>query len=286
MLRGGQNATRSIRGSSRCSHTRESLANPAVLLILTRLQYLPASGNEPVPIEQLLKTLPKLSYNMYFEKDTAGAVAELDKDIRRSLRCTLRDVATPPPDKFLRSPTSFLKAYKHIETVPPIPFFTKEEEDYYVEQYMKQGYANSEFTSLLPFIWILMLLFAALQFYTKENKYRNWEFSHKQGNWTIPKPALSILPIRDPVADWPLVALIVGASKYLPYLTTRVLQTAHWIQLEKPAEFNAILQEWLDDLDVKLIEVELAEAKKEVDRLKKALKEAKTAKKAGIKGEL
>lgn len=214
------------------------------------IPYIPAAGDRPLPIDQLKKTFPKLTYNMYFEKDTAGAVAELNQDIRRTLRATLRDVASPPPDKFLRSPTSFLKAYKHMETIPPIPFFTPEQEDYYVEEYQKQGYANT------------------LQFYTKENKFRNWDFAHRQGNWTIPKPALSILPLRDPVADWPLAGLMLQSRKYLPYLTIRVLETAHWIHMEKPKEFNAILEDWLNDLDNKLLKAEQGEAEKDASRLK------------------
>lgn len=49
--------------------------------------------------------------------------------------------------------------------------------------------------------------------------------------------------------------------------------------MEKPEEFNAILEEWLDNLDIKLLEIELAEAKQQIKRLKSQIKEAKKAKK-------
>lgn len=81
------------------------------------------------------------------------------------------------------------------------------------------------------------------------------------------------------MADWPLISLIVGSSKYLPYLTTRAMVTAHWIHLEKPAEFNAILEKWLDKLDVKILEARLGEMKKEMKALKKELSSLKKERK-------
>jgi soluble epoxide hydrolase/lipid-phosphate phosphatase len=116
---------------------------------LTSTQYLPAAGDEMIPVEALSKALPKLSYQSHFEKRTSQAATELNKDIRRTIRATLRTVASKPPDAFLRSRTSFLKAYRHMDTIPPVPFFSPEEEDYYVEEYLKQGFDYSECRWLL-----------------------------------------------------------------------------------------------------------------------------------------
>jgi soluble epoxide hydrolase / lipid-phosphate phosphatase len=90
--------------------------------------------------------LPKLTYNIYFQKDTDGAIAELDKDIRRSVRSIFRNRASPPPDRFLRSKTSFLKAYDHLDEIPPVPYYTPEEEDYHVEHFSEQGFGHSKLT--------------------------------------------------------------------------------------------------------------------------------------------
>jgi hypothetical protein len=79
----------------------------------------------------------------------------------------------------------------------------------------------------------------------------------------------------DPVADWPLISLIVRSNKYLPYLTARAIVAAHWVPLEKPAEFNAIMEGWLDDLDVKLLEIRIEEMQKEIKLLKKELSSLK-----------
>ena len=131
------------------------------------------------------------------------------------------------------------------------------------------------------FAWSADTIRSALQFYTYENKYRNWEFSHTQGNFTVPVPALAVYPTRDPVADWPLIALVVGSHKHLPYLTKRALQTAHWIHLEKPHEFNAILEEWLDNLDVKILEARIGELKREMGALSTELSAVKKKRKRG-----
>ncbi|KAG8810326.1 hypothetical protein FRC17_002977, partial [Serendipita sp. 399] len=106
------------------------------------------------------------------------------------------------------------------------------------------------------------------------------------GNFTIPKPALAVYPSEDPVADWPLVALIVGSNKYLPYLTKKALATTHWVHMEKPAEFNAILDEWLADLDLKLLEARISEMEKEVKALKQELSNARKEKRRAKNAEL
>lgn len=50
--------------------------------------------------------------------------------------------------------------------IPPIPFFTVEEEDYMVEQYGIQGFKNSQRPSVLRLFHFLIVILA-LQFYTR-----------------------------------------------------------------------------------------------------------------------
>lgn len=80
------------------------------------------------------------------------------------MRATLRTVDSPPPDEYLKSSGSFLDAWSEVQEVcpanlgsllddnnsvddqiPPIPFFTPNQEDYFVEQYGKQGFKYSKF---------------------------------------------------------------------------------------------------------------------------------------------
>ncbi|KAG9092102.1 hypothetical protein FRC06_000235 [Ceratobasidium sp. 370] len=191
--------------------------------------YFPAHGDF-IPTDHLVPHFPKLAYQLYFAKKTKEAHAELEKDIRKTLRAVYRTAATKPPAKFLTSAEGFLDAYEEGSLEERIPFFNKFEEDYLVKVYGVQGFKNT------------------LQFYTHGGRYRSWEFAHNQGNHTIPQPALFVQPSKDTVADWGKVSALAGSAKFIPQLETVVLDTSHWPQLEQPAEFNAALRKWLERL--------------------------------------
>ena len=79
-------------------------------------QYIPSAGPF-IPTAALVPKHPRLAYNIYFQQNASTAIEELNRDIRRTLRATLRDVATPPPEKFLTSTQSFLYGYEEYKTV-------------------------------------------------------------------------------------------------------------------------------------------------------------------------
>ncbi|KAF7354667.1 Bifunctional epoxide hydrolase 2 [Mycena sanguinolenta] len=194
------------------------------------IPYIP-SASDFVPIEHLVVALPKLSYQLFFNQNTQEAIAELDKDVRRTVRATLRSVTSPPPDDFLRSKESFLGGWADVTEIPPVPFFTPEEEDYFIEQFSIQGFKHT------------------LQFYTEENRRASWAFAHMQGNHTIPQPVLSILPKNDPVADWGLASKILKSTDFLPNSRTEFMDGAHWCHIEYPTEFNALMRAWLKEME-------------------------------------
>jgi soluble epoxide hydrolase/lipid-phosphate phosphatase len=66
---------------------------------------------------QLAAVMPKLAYQVFFENHTTEAVAELNKDIKRSLCATLRTVNSTPPDSFLTSTSTYLGAYDNVTEV-------------------------------------------------------------------------------------------------------------------------------------------------------------------------
>ncbi|KAG1840929.1 Alpha/Beta hydrolase protein [Suillus subalutaceus] len=177
---------------------------------------------------QLAAVMPKLAYQVFFENHTTEAVAELNKDIRRSLRATLRTVNSAPPDSFLTSTSNYLSAYDNI---PPIPFFTSSDEEYFVERFSIQKFDHT------------------LIFYTRGNRYGTWESTQAQGNYTIPQPVLSVLPLNDPVADWVFAAKYLKSAEFLPRLTTKTMEGAHWPHLEHPQVFNGLLRAWLETLN-------------------------------------
>ncbi|KAL6304154.1 Alpha/Beta hydrolase protein [Sparassis latifolia] len=191
--------------------------------------YIPSASGQFIPISVLDEVVPKLAYQVFLSNVDVAA-KQLNADIRRSLRATLRTVASPPPDTFLADPNSYMGAWDGVKEISPIPFFTQEEEDYWVAQYNIQEFKPT------------------LEFYTIGDRKLSWQFTHDQGNYTISQPALSVLPNNDPVADWVSAAKILGSDKYLSQLTTKTLDGAHWVQLENPREFNAIVRNWLDAL--------------------------------------
>lgn len=107
------------------------------------MQYINSEG-PLVPISSLVKVLPRLAYQIYFQTNTSEAVKELGKDIRRTVRATYKSADSPPPDKFLVATDNFLGAYDGIDEIEPIPFMSMVEEDYLVEQYGIQGFKNSK----------------------------------------------------------------------------------------------------------------------------------------------
>jgi len=193
------------------------------------IPYIPAAG-PIVPISALVEAFPHLAYQVYFADETSTAVAELNTDIRRTLRSTLRTVASPPPADFLLSNSSYLAGWQNVSTIPPIPFFCPTEEDYWVSQYGIQGFNYT------------------LEFYTNPNRLASYTFANSQGNETIPQPTLSILPTQDPVADWVAAASILKSASFLPNLTQSTLPGAHWVHLEFPDQVNAQIRKFLSTL--------------------------------------
>ncbi|KAF9475268.1 alpha/beta-hydrolase [Pholiota conissans] len=216
-------------GSSICYEAARSRPDKFTAVVGIDVPYIPAAGHF-VPIENFLTIVPSLTYQLFFDYKTDEAVAELDRDIRRTVRATLRTVASAPPASFLQSRGSFLGAWKDIKEIDPVPFFSPEEEDYFVEQYSIQGFRNT------------------LGFYSTQNRKLGYELAHSQGNYTLTLPVLAIYPTNDPVANWSFLAAILKSAAYLENLTTELVPGAHWPQLEFPDETNKAIRKWLDGL--------------------------------------
>jgi hypothetical protein len=76
-----------------------------------------AAAGPYVPISRLALLIPHFAYQVYFADQAPTAIAELNTDIRRTLRATLRTAASPPPSGFLASNSSYLDAWKNVSTV-------------------------------------------------------------------------------------------------------------------------------------------------------------------------
>ncbi|KAH9949141.1 alpha/beta-hydrolase [Amylocystis lapponica] len=215
-------------GTQMCYEAARERPDLFEAVIATVIPYIPSAGT-PRPTSELLKFFPKLAYQLFLANHPL-ATAELGADVRRTLYATLRTVDSPPPDAYLRDTTSFLRAWDAVEEIPPIPFLTPEETDYWVEQYEIQRFKYN------------------IQFYTRGNGMLSRTFITAQGNHTIPQPVLSILATDDPVGDWVLAQKVMGSEAFLPRVTTVLCKGAHWLQLENPREVNRHMREWLGAL--------------------------------------
>ncbi|KAF8876157.1 Alpha/Beta hydrolase protein [Infundibulicybe gibba] len=215
------------------------------------IPYIPTAGPF-VPVRDLVPALPALAYQVYLDTKTSDAAAELNKDIRRTLRATLRTAASPPPANFLTSTQSFLDGWKDVDEIPPIPFLSPAEEDYFVDAYTLQGFEPT------------------LVFYMTENRLESWRIAQTQGNASIPQPALSIYPLnvrpipflflspsllihltpQDPVGDWVRAAKLLKSDDFVPKHTTVTLPGAHWVHMEFPQAVNEAIRGWLAGLDL------------------------------------
>ena len=68
-------------------------------------------------MKELSEIVPSLSYQLFFDNRTSEAAQELDRDVRRALRATLRSVSSAPPKDFLISKTSYLGAWVNVDEV-------------------------------------------------------------------------------------------------------------------------------------------------------------------------
>lgn len=128
----------------------------------------------------------------YFAKQTEMAIQELNKSILRTVRAILRTIDSPPPPDFLLSTENFLGAWANTTDIPAVPFFSEDEEAYLVEQLGIQGFNYSRWTcdGMSP----QLSLCVALEFYTNPNRLSYYHFVQSQGNFTIPQPALHVVP--------------------------------------------------------------------------------------------
>ncbi|KXN91140.1 Bifunctional epoxide hydrolase 2 [Leucoagaricus sp. SymC.cos] len=233
-------------GSQICyeaARMRPDIFNAVIGLVVP---YIPSAGPY-VSVKQFVPTIPKLAYQTYFDRQTQKAADELNADIRRSLRATLRTVLSPPPDAFLTSETSFLGAWKHVEEIPPVPFFSAREEDYFVAAFERQGFLYSALEIVCKAQASLISLLA-FGFYTEESRQMSHTFDSKQGNFTIPQPVLSVLATKDPVADWSVAMKLLNSSSFITDLTVKFVDGAHWVHLENPEPVNKAIKKWLQAL--------------------------------------
>ena len=169
-------------------------------------------------------------YILYFQ--TPGvAEAELEKDVRRSLRGFYQDPANIDPEEMRKAPPGVFGPAGGgiLDRLPDAPhgkFLTDADFDVFVKAFEKTGFRGG------------------LNWY--RNLDRNWEDSANLPQ-RVDAPALMITAELDVVLR---PEMAEGMSTWVPNLRKTVLikGSGHWTQQEKPAEVNRAMIEFLADL--------------------------------------
>ena len=163
-------------------------------------------------------------YIVYFQ--TPGvAEAELEADIRKSLRTTYFVASGDAPDGIWFTPKP--ASAKFLDGLPdpdPLPsWLTTEDLDYYVEQYKTSGFRG-------PLNWY-------------RNIDRNIEITPQLAQAKIEQPSYFIAGKKDLVLSFAGGGLVDQMDNYVSDLRGKTLidGAGHWVQVEKPAETNAAL---------------------------------------------
>ena len=104
-------------GSQLCFQAARQRPDKITAVIGAAVPYLPTNSPTFSPTSALVHYFPHLAYQVFLGETPDLASAELDADIRRSLRATLRSTVNPPPKAFLTDTKSYLGAWKDVKEV-------------------------------------------------------------------------------------------------------------------------------------------------------------------------
>lgn len=182
--------------------------------------FIPANPN--VPLMETIKANPAFNYQLYFQ-EPGVAEAELEEDLYRTFKLIFRanDEMTLNVSNVCESGGLFVKAPKEPSLGRLV---TEEDIRFYVQQFKKSGFRG-------PLNWY-------------RNIDRNWKWGCKGTGRKILIPALMVTAEKDQV-------LVPEMSKHMedwiPHLKRgHIKDCGHWTQIDKPAELNQILVQWLE----------------------------------------
>jgi pimeloyl-ACP methyl ester carboxylesterase len=163
-------------------------------------------------------------YMVYFQK-TGVAEAELEGDIRKSLRTVYFSISADAPEGLFAaakpSTAKFLDGMPDPDRLPA--WLTEEDLDYYVAQYLRSGFRG-------PLNWY-------------RNIDRNVEITPQLEEAKIGQPSFFIAGVKDPVLSF-------GGGGWVNLMDNYVLDmrgklfvegSGHWVPMERPGEVNDAL---------------------------------------------
>ncbi len=190
----------------------------------------PYTGRPPAPPMQIFRQMFKdvFFYMLYFQ-EPGVAEAELEADVRRSMRLILFTASkdAPPSRGFAGKPkdSGFLDGMPDPEQLPD--WLTEADLDYYVSEFQRTGFRGGI------------------------NRYRNmdrdWEELAQLAGAKVEQPALFIAGEGDGVIA---MTRVEAMKEHVPNLRDTIIlpNCGHWTQQERPAEVNAALIEFFQGL--------------------------------------
>jgi pimeloyl-ACP methyl ester carboxylesterase len=170
-------------------------------------------------------------YMVYFQKPGV-AEAELEADLRKSLRMIYFSISGDAPESLWFTPKSAsAKFLEGLIDPPSLPsWLTTEDFDYYVAQYQQSGFRG-------PLNWY-------------RNIDRNIELTPQLEGAKIEQPSFFIAGSKDIVLSYGGGGLLAAMDPWVPNLRGKVLieGAGHWVQAEKPAPVNEALLGFLRTL--------------------------------------
>jgi pimeloyl-ACP methyl ester carboxylesterase len=163
-------------------------------------------------------------YIVYFQKPGV-AEAELEKDVRKSLRMVYFSISGDAPEGiwFVKKPAS-AKFLDGLVDPPLLPsWLTAEDLDYYVAQYEQSGFRG-------PINWY-------------RNIDRNVAITPQLEHTKIEQPAFFIAGSKDIVLSFGGGGLLAAMDQWVPNLRGKVIieGAGHWVQAERPGPTNEAL---------------------------------------------
>jgi pimeloyl-ACP methyl ester carboxylesterase len=184
------------------------------------------------PTTAMPQTADAQFYQLYFQAPGV-AEAELERDVRRTMRSVLTSIAGDAPPGARAGGVGMVPRQGGLlsgMTDPPAlpPWLTEADVDVFVGEFTRTGFRGG------------------LNWY--RNIDRNWELLAPFAGARVSVPALYVAGDRDLVVAFPgMDQLIPNLTTFVPRLTRTVLLPGcgHWTQQERPEEVNAVLLEFL-----------------------------------------
>jgi soluble epoxide hydrolase/lipid-phosphate phosphatase len=182
---------------------------------------------EYISTEQLVATgrAPQFGYQLHLASPEVEDRIKSEEDIRKFLhgmygaRGSNRETIFSPEKGVL---------FENLDRIGRTPLLTDSEMDYYVSQYSRNGFHG-------PLNW----------YRTREANWRDDLDLIRMGRTTVEQPTLFIQATRDSVF---IPAMMSKMGENIPKLTVKPVDANHWALWEKPAECNAILEQWLKEI--------------------------------------